>query len=131
MTYGTDGERAGKRFNGSSYFYLGGEAELLVNTANPTGLLTSYIHPDVKREGLATDFMLKDDLASNRVVTRMGGATTKMDYGAYGMPLSSNGATLPQAGQPQTKSYINERFDYGDVVDGARIRHLMCQDGSV
>jgi YD repeat-containing protein len=94
MIYGPDGERAAKRFNGSSYFYMGGEAEVLVNTANPTGLLTSYIHPDVKREGLATDFMLKDNLASNRVVTRMGGATTKMDYGPYGMPLSSNGATL-------------------------------------
>jgi YD repeat-containing protein len=94
MTYGTDGERAAKRFNGSSYFYLGGEAEVLVNTANSTGLLTSYIHPDVKREGLATDFMLKDNLASNRVVIRMGGVTTKMDYGPYGMPLSSNGATL-------------------------------------
>ncbi len=111
MTYGTDGERAAKRFNGSSYFYLGGEGEVLVNSSYTTGLLTSYIHPDVKREGLATDFMLKDNLASNRVVTRMGGATTKMDYGPYGMPLSSNGATLPQAGQPQTRAYINERFD--------------------
>jgi RHS repeat-associated protein len=112
MTYGTDGERAAKRFNGSSYFYLGGEAEVLVNAINPAGLLTSYIHPDLKREGLATDFMLKDNLASNRVVTRMGNATPiKMDYGPYGMPLSTNGATLPQAGQPQSKSYINERFD--------------------
>jgi RHS repeat-associated protein len=34
-----------------------------------------------------------------------------MDYGPYGRPLSSNGATLPATGQPQTKAYINERFD--------------------
>jgi RHS repeat-associated protein len=111
MTYGPDGERAAKSFDGSSYLYMGNEAELLVNTSYPTGLLTSYIHPDVKREGTATDFMLKDNLASNRVIIRMGGATTKLDYGPYGMPLSSNGATLPQAGQPQTRAYINERFD--------------------
>jgi RHS repeat-associated protein len=111
MSYGPDGERASKSFNGSQYLYMGNEAELLVNSSYTTGLLTSYIHPDVKREGLATDFMLKDNLASNRVITRMGGATTKMDYGAYGMPLSSNGATLPAKGQPQTRAYINERFD--------------------
>jgi hypothetical protein len=62
---------------------MGSEAELLVNGSYPTGLLTSYLHPDVKREGLATDFMLKDNHASNSVITRMGGATSKMDYGAY------------------------------------------------
>jgi RHS repeat-associated protein len=111
MSYGPDGERASKNFNGSKYLYMGNEAELLVNSSYTAGLLTSYLHPDVKREGLATDFMLKDHLASNRVITRMGGATTKLDYGAYGMPLSSNGATLPAKGQPQTKAYINERFD--------------------
>ena len=111
MAYGTDGERASKSFNGAKYFYLGSEAEVLVNTSYTTGLLTSYLHPDVKREGTATDFLIKDNLASNRISARMGGATTKMDYGPYGMPLSSNGATLPQIGQPQTKAYISERFD--------------------
>ena len=111
VAYGTDGERASKSFNGAKYFYLGSEAEVLVNSSYTTGLLTSYLHPDVKREGTATDFLLKDNLASNRISARMGGATTKMDYGPYGMPLASNGATLPQIGQPQTKAYISERFD--------------------
>jgi RHS repeat-associated protein len=111
MSYGPDGERASKSFNGSKYLYMGNEAEFLVNSSYTAGLLTSYLHPDVKREGTATDFMLKDNLASNRVITRMGGATTKLDYGPYGMPLSSNGATLPAKGQPQTKAYVNERFD--------------------
>jgi RHS repeat-associated protein len=114
MAYGPDGERSSKSYGGvnaDKYFYLGNEAEIFVNNITSTGLLTSYLHPDVKREGLSTDFMLKDNLASNRVITRMGGATTKLDYGAYGMPLSSNGATLPANGQPQTKGYINQRFD--------------------
>jgi YD repeat-containing protein len=111
MAYGPDGERASKSFNGSKYLYMGNEAELLVNSSYTTGLLTSYLHPDVKREGLATDFMLKDHLASNRVVTRMGGATTKMDYGPYGQPLSTNGATPPSNAGPQTKGYIGERYD--------------------
>ena len=88
MAYGPDGERASKSFNGSRYFYMGGEGEVLVNSSYTTGLLTSYLHPDVKREGLATDFMLKDHLASNRISMRMGGATTKMDYGAY-LPRAS------------------------------------------
>jgi RHS repeat-associated protein len=111
FTYGPDSERSSKTYNGNQYLYIGSEAELLVNSSYTTGLLTSYLHPDVKREGLATDFMLKDNLASNRVITRMGGATTKMDYGAYGMPLTTNGATPPATGQPQTKAYIDQRFD--------------------
>jgi RHS repeat-associated protein len=90
---------------------MGGEAELLVNAANPAGLLSSYLHPDVKREGLATDFLLKDNLASNRLSLRMGGAMTRMDYGPYGLPLASNGATQPAIGQPATKGYINQRYD--------------------
>jgi RHS repeat-associated protein len=65
----------------------------------------------VKREGLATDFLLKDHLASNRLALRFGGATTRFDYGPYGLPLASNGATLAATGQPQTKGYINQRFD--------------------
>ncbi len=105
FTYGPDGERSSKTYNGNQYLYMGSEAELLVNSSYTTGLLTSYLHPDVKREGLATDFMLKDNLASNRISMRMGNATpTKMDYGPYGQPLSTNGG-------PQTKGYIGERYD--------------------
>jgi RHS repeat-associated protein len=66
----------------------------------------------VKREGTATDFLIKDHLASNRLSLRMGNpTTTRLDYGPYGQPLGSNGATLPTTGQPQTKGYISERYD--------------------
>jgi RHS repeat-associated protein len=42
----------------------------------------------------------------------MGSPTpTRLDYGPFGMPLSTNGSTLPAIGQPQTKGYINQRFD--------------------
>jgi RHS repeat-associated protein len=114
MAYGPDGERSSKSFNGSNYYYFGGESELLVNAAYQSGLLTSYIHPDVKREGTATDFMIKDHLASNRLTMRMGSPTpTRLDYGPFGMPQAAAGAgaTLPAIGQPQTRGYINQRFD--------------------
>jgi len=50
---------------------------VLVNTANRAGLLTSYLHPDVRREGSATDVMVKDHLASNRLVLRVGSGVTR------------------------------------------------------
>ena len=85
---------------------MGTEAELLVDVANPSGLITSYLHPDVKRVGAATDFSFKDHLASNRAVQRYNGATTTTDYSAFGKPLTSNGS-LPING----KAYLNERYD--------------------
>ena len=85
---------------------MGTEAELLVDVANPSGLITSYLHPDVKRVGAATDFSFKDHLASNRAVQRYNGATTNTDYGPFGKPLTSNGS-LPING----KAYLNERYD--------------------
>jgi RHS repeat-associated protein len=117
MAYGADGERVMKRFgtlaNNSTHYYLGGEAELLfrTNIAGDQGVLTSYIHPDVKREGANVDFLMKDHLASNRMALRFGGAVTRMDYGPYGQPLASAGSTIPQIGQPQAKGYINEKYD--------------------
>jgi RHS repeat-associated protein len=52
------------------------------------------------------DYLVKDHLSSNRL-TLNGTSVTRHDYGPYGQPLSSNGATIPITG----KSYINERFD--------------------
>ena len=71
FTYAPDGERAGKSFGGNATSFLGNDAEFLVNTANPTGLLTSNLHPDVKREGLIASWAVKDHLASNRLMTFM------------------------------------------------------------
>jgi RHS repeat-associated protein len=50
--------------------------------------------------------MVKDHLASNRLVLRVGGATMRADYGPFGQPLTSNGS-VPLQG----KGYINERYD--------------------
>jgi RHS repeat-associated protein len=120
MAYGPDGERAAKFYGGvnaDKYFYLGNEAEIFVNNIISTGTLTSYIHPDIKREGplvysasgTAVDILLKDHLASNRLSIRFGtGAVTRMDYGPYGMPLATAALTKST---PQTKGYIGERFD--------------------
>ncbi len=108
FTYAADGERAGKSFLGNTYAYLGTDADILVNTVNPSGLLTSHLHLDVKREGAITSWSLKDHLASNRVMTFMAGGptTSRHDYSPYGQPLTSNGSTILQG-----KAYINERYD--------------------
>jgi RHS repeat-associated protein len=125
MAYGPDGERASKRFGTSAYYYLGTEAELLVNPTYTTGLLTSYLHPDVKREGLATDFLIKDHLASNRLAMRMGNPTpTRMDYTAYGQPHAYAGGQVPTPGQPQTKGYIGERYDSEDGLQYDHARYM-------
>ena len=108
FAYAPDGERASKAFGGNTYSFLGNDTELLVNAANPTGLLTSTLHPDVKREALITSWAHKDHLASNRLVSFMAGGqpTSRHDYGPFGNPLTSNGSTVLNG-----KAYINERFD--------------------
>jgi RHS repeat-associated protein len=98
MAYGPDGERTSKSYLGTTTSFLGNEAEYNSGTA----LFTAYLHPDVRREGSATDFLLKDHLNSNRVTLRMGGLTTPQSYGPYGQPKNQS---LPG------KGYINERFD--------------------
>lgn len=82
---------------------MGNDAELLVDALNPSGLLTSTPHPDVKREGSATDFLIKDHLASNRLVLRHAPQTlTRADTGPFGQPI---GVAL------NGKAYLNERYD--------------------
>jgi hypothetical protein len=87
FAYAPDGERAGKSFGGNAFTYLGNDAEFLVNSVNPTGLLTSTLHPDVRREGLITSWAHKDHLASNHLVSFMAGgsATSRRDYGTFGI----------------------------------------------
>jgi RHS repeat-associated protein len=126
MAYGADGERVSKNFSTSTYYYLGGECEYLFNLTYTTGMLTSYIHPDVKREGTNIDILMKDHLNSNRVSSRYAATTaTRQDYGPYGQPVSYAGATLPQIGQPQTKGYINEKFD---PETGLQYNHFRYMD---
>jgi RHS repeat-associated protein len=106
FSYGPDGARATKSFGAASTYYFAGE-ELLVDTANPAGLLTSFLGGDVKREGSATDFMIKDNLNSNRLTIRYSPLPIRFsDYGPYGQPLTSNGSTVLTS-----KGYINQRYD--------------------
>jgi RHS repeat-associated protein len=96
LAYGADGERTAKLGSGITTRYLGQDAELR------DGVLTSYLHPDVKREGLATDFLVKNHLNSNRLSIRFGGASTPLAYGPTGQPKNPGF---------DGKAYINERFD--------------------
>ncbi|MCB1377493.1 MAG: VCBS repeat-containing protein [Alphaproteobacteria bacterium] len=109
FAYGADGERAAKAFGTLTTRYLGGEAEVLfdANIGNDPGLLTSWLHPEVKREGAVTSWAHKDHLASTRRVSVMGAAPASIhDYGPYGQPLAANGSTVLSG-----KAYISERFD--------------------
>ena len=107
FAYGPDGERAGKAFANEQRWYLGSDAEFLVNAANLSGLLTSYLHPDVKREGGVVSWLHKDHLASARLSSFMGAAPVQRhDYGPYGKPVASAAPTVING-----KAYINERYD--------------------
>jgi RHS repeat-associated protein len=106
FAYGPDGSRALKVFGASTRHFFGSE-ELLVDTVYPAGQLSSAITSNIRREGAATDFMLKDNKASNRLTMRFGPAsTTRHDYSAFGQPLTTNGSVVING-----KGYINERFD--------------------
>jgi RHS repeat-associated protein len=104
---GADGERVSKTSTGATTLYLGAEADLVFDLANPAGLLSSQIHADVRRVGSATEYLVKDHLASNRLVLRHAPAVVRtQSYGPYGQPRITNGATLPEG-----RGYINERYD--------------------
>ncbi len=106
MAYGPDTERTSKTFNGAVTHYLGNDTEVRFDPVTPAGLISSTLHPDIRREGLATDILVKDHLASNRVTSRVGAATSRSNYGPYGQPLTSNGSLIATG-----KGYINERYD--------------------
>ena len=72
FSYGPDGARSSKTFGSSTTRYFTGE-DLLVDTVNPLGLLTSSLGADVKRVGLVTSWAHTDSLSSNRVMSFMSG----------------------------------------------------------
>ncbi len=118
MAYGPDTERTSNSFNGAITYYLGNDTEVRFDAVTPSGLITSTLHPDIRREGLATDILVKDHLASNRVTARVGAVTSRSNYGPYGQPLTSNGSLIATG-----KGYINERYasrakvgDFGEAV---------------
>jgi RHS repeat-associated protein len=102
--YGPDGERVSKRLGAAQpTYFIGNDTEI-----DPFGVVTANLHPDVRRVGTTTEYMIKDHLATNRMIYRQGATSgpNRHDYGPYGLPLSGNGAVLPTS-----KGYINERFD--------------------
>jgi RHS repeat-associated protein len=115
FAYGSDGERVSKSWNGNAVHFMGNDTELLVNAGNSSGLLSFHLHPDVKREGALTDYLIKDHLSSNRLTLRHGPSSTATHaYSPYGQPLTSNGSTLAggsNAAITGGKGFLNERFD--------------------
>ena len=108
--YGPDGERIRKRDAAASTisWYFNSDGDIRFDAANPSGVLTSYIHSDVKRvkpaTGLGnTDFLTRDHLSS----VRHGTTQDVSDYGPYGMPTTTSG---PITGS-SARGYINEVFD--------------------
>ena len=99
-------KRAAKSFLGNQNFFLGNDTAVNVTRATPAGSVTSFLHPDVRRAGTGTDILVKDHLASNRLVLPLGAAAKRADYGPFGQPLTSNGS-MPMPG----RGYINERYD--------------------
>jgi RHS repeat-associated protein len=75
----------------------------------PAGLLTTYIHPDVRQVGSAYTYLVKDQRGSNRLSVPQATAlpSSLFDYGPYGAPLTVAGLSAPING----KGYIDERFD--------------------
>ncbi len=92
-------------------WYFNSDGDIRFDAANSSGVLTSYIHSDVKRvksSGLGnTDFLTRDHLGSVRHATRHGTTQDVSDYGPYGMPTNTSG---PITGT-SAKGYINEVFD--------------------
>ncbi len=112
FTYGPDGERVKKAdglgANAPTTWYLGSEAELLVDSVNPPGLLTSYVISGVVKTGNSISYLSQDHLGSNRLETFPGGspAPNRNDYDAYGRPVTTANSTIRNG-----KAYIGETYD--------------------
>jgi RHS repeat-associated protein len=113
FAYGADGERTAKLSSTDVIRYLGQDTEISLAE------MTSYLHPDVKREGTFTDFLVKDHLSSNRLSLRFGGTTALPAYGPYGYPKIKS---------LRAKAYINERFD---PETGLQYLHARYDDPSL
>jgi len=100
-----DGERIRKAAGSATTWFLGAEAELRLDPVNPAGLLTSFLHPDVRREGGLTSWAVKDHLASNRLVAFMaaGPATTRHD-------LPGAGPAAPQLPRLRRAAKVHRTF---------------------
>lgn len=73
--------------------------------------------------GAVTEFLIKDHLASNRVVTRLGDPTPdSFNFGPYGQPFG----VADRQGNGGAKSYINQHYD---PETGLQYLHARYLDG--
>jgi len=112
FTYGPDGERVKKAdglgANAPTTWYLGSEAEVLVDATYTTGRLTSYITSGVVKTANAISYLSQDHLGSNRLETFPGSSPppSRHDYDAYGRPATTANSTIRDG-----KAYIGETYD--------------------
>jgi RHS repeat-associated protein len=110
MAYGPDGERVRKVNGSNTTWYIpgsgGNDAELTADVTNPAGAYTTYVLPDIVRDGAITKYLTKDHLGSTRLVINGQPSPAVTNYGPYGMPLTGAGLSAPPS-----KGYIGERFD--------------------
>jgi hypothetical protein len=76
-------------------YYLGADSELLFDAANPQGLLTTYVHRDVRRVGSAIEYLPKDVRGSVRLTLRNGGAVALQRH-VYGPMVSPRPSAAQQ-----------------------------------
>jgi RHS repeat-associated protein len=106
FAYGPDGERTRKVNGSNTTWYMGNDAELTADVTNPAGAYTTYVLPDIVRDGAITKYLTKDHLGSTRLVINGQPSPAVTNYGPYGMPLTGAGLSAPPS-----KGYIGERFD--------------------
>ena len=112
-----DGERT-KKIEGpgaapiATTWYLGNEVDYERRGVLPP-VWSATLHPDVRKVGSTYQYLIKDHLASNRlVITRAATpSVTRHDYGPYGAPFKATTPPSPIAQIPTAKAWINERYD--------------------
>jgi hypothetical protein len=55
---------------------------------NPAGAFTTYVTPNILRDGAITKYLTKDHLGSTRLVINGQPSPAVTNYGPYGMPLT-------------------------------------------
>ena len=112
FTYGPDGERVKKAdglgANAPTTWYLGSEAEVLVDATYTTGRLTSYITSGVVKTANNISYLSQDHLRSTRLETFPGSSPppSRHDYDAYGRPVTTANSAIRNG-----RAYIGEAYD--------------------
>ena len=108
FAYGPDGARVKKSSSVSTTLFPTPDVEVKVTGSTPAiADFTRIPHPDIKIEGTVKQVLLRDHLASVRMVVFGGGSPIeRTGYAAYGEGIVPAGGTFNTR-----KGYIGERFD--------------------